>query len=217
MTGRAASHRQAGFTMIELMASIVLFSIVILVALQSSLVAGRVTASLVSTSELDLQAHRVVDQIAEELLQARAETLTPDAMAPYGSSVLTYERAEATTGGGVVWTTTRRIEFVQSASDALDGVDNDGNGLVDDGEIWLVTDAGLPGERRALLARHVAGFLAGEQENALDDNANGLTDERGLSFELRDGALHVRVSLQAVDPKGGYQTHTAETAIRMRN
>ena len=76
MTRGADRDREAGFTMIELIASIVLFSVVILVAMQSSLVAGRVTASLVSTSELDLQAHRVVDQIAEELMQARLETDT---------------------------------------------------------------------------------------------------------------------------------------------
>lgn len=212
------STRQLGFTLIELVASIVLFAIVILVALQSSLVTGRATASLVSSSELDVQAHRVLDQVTEELMQARAETLSPTAPgAPYGASALAYERAEATASGAITWSTTRRIEFVQSAADAVDGMDNDNNGLVDDGEIWLVTAAGLPGERRALLARHVAGFLGGEQENGLDDNDNGLSDERGLSFELRDGTLLVRVSLQAVDPDGNVSTQTAATAIRLRN
>ncbi len=216
-TSRATTG-QRGFTVIELIASVVLFAIVILVALQSSLVSGRVTATLVTTSELDVQAHRVLDQLTEEFLQARAETLSPEAPgAPYGAASMSYERAEATASGDITWSTTRRVEFIQSAADALDGLDNDGNGLVDDGEIWLVTDAGLPGERRALLARHVAGFLGGEQENGLDDNDNGLTDERGLSFEMRDGALLIRVSLQAVDPKGGVATRTAATAIRLRN
>ncbi len=217
MRGARRTTGQSGFTMIEVIASAVLFAITIVVALHSSLVAGRATASLVSSSELDLLVHRVGDRLTRELVQARAESLAPSPDAPYGGSTLAYERARPDGTGGIGWSTTRRLEFVQAAGDPLDGIDNDRNGLVDEGEIWLVTDVGLPSEERSLIVRHVASFLEGEQENVLDDNGNGLVDERGLSLELREGVLYVRVSLQTVNPDGRVVTRTGETAVRMRN
>ena len=218
MRGMARTlSRQAGVSLLELIAGVVLFAVVVAVALQSSLASSRVTASLVSTSDLDLQAHRVLEQVTRELGQARLDSMTPEATAPYGASGLTYERAEIDGTGAIAWSAPRRIEFVQAAGDPLDGTDNDGNGLVDDGEIWLVTNVGEPGQQRSLLLRHVARFVDGEVENLLDDNGNGLIDERGLSFERREGLVFVRISVQCIDPDGHVATRTAESAVRTRN
>ena len=158
-----------------------------------------------------------MERICRELTQARIETLDPQPDPPLGASTLTYERAEIDFAGKIAWSTKRRIEFVASPRDPEDGIDNNGNGLVDECELWLVRDVDLATEYRSLLSQNVASFLEGETENLADDNGNGLMDERGLSMELRAGLLLINLSTQARNPSGGVMTLTAETAVRLRN
>lgn len=209
--------RQAGFTQLELVAVIVIMSVILTIAYRVVMTTDSVTRSTVALSEQDQSLNRAMERLCRELTQARIETLDPSPDQPLGASTLAYERAEIDLDGKIIWSTKRRIEFVASPTDPEDGIDNNGNGLVDECELWLVRDADLVTEYRSLLTRNVASFLEGETENLADDNANGLMDERGLSIELRDGLLLINLSTQARSPSGGVTTLTAETAVRLRN
>ncbi len=217
MVRRTSLPREAGLTTIELVAAIVFVSITVVVGVRAIMVTGTVTKQTVSSSQLEQRLHRVAAQISEELLQARVDTLDPVPEQPLGASTLTYERAEIDMTGRIVWSTPRSIELVPATDDPEDGIDNDRDGLVDEHDIWLVRNAGLENEQRSLLTTGVASFLAGESENVIDDNGNELFDERGLSFELRDGVMLIRLTMQARDAEGEVASRTCETAIRMRN
>lgn len=203
--------------MIELIAAIVFVGITVVVGIRAVMVTGTVTRTTVSSSDLEQRLHRAMDQISRELMQAREETLDPVPELPMGASALTYERAEIDLTGRIVWTQPRSVELAPATDDPEDGIDNDGNGLVDEQEIWLVRDAGLISEQRSLIATGVAKQLEGEQENVSDDNLNELIDERGLSFEMRDGVLLIRLTLQSRGEGGALTSRTSQTAIRMRN
>ncbi|MHC5011386.1 MAG: PilW family protein [Planctomycetota bacterium] len=219
--GRTPHHarrrQQAGITFIEVLFGLVLVAMVAYISLMITSTAGGAVSSTVSSTWVDQRAHRLVEQLTRELMQAGEETVVTMPIPPLGSSTLSYQRAESISGGSVVWSTMRRIELVPDPTDPPNGMDDNGNGLTDEHLVRLVTNAGLPSETVTVLARHVAGLLEGETENVLDDNDNGLIDERGLCFEWRDDVLVIRASLQGVDVKGVVTTRTVETSVRVRN
>ncbi len=58
----------------------------------------------------------------------------------------------------------------------------------------------------------VAPFLEGEIPNGMDDNGNGLIDERGLSFTFDRHSVRIRLTTQArVD--GELRVQTVETTV----
>lgn len=208
---------ESGFTMIEVVSTIVVLLVFLGIVFQAMRVTTDATHSTIASSDLDLRVHRVVQRLARELMRARVESIVPMPEDPLGSSSVTFDVAELDDTGTPAWSTLRRVELLESPTDPRDGQDNDSDGLVDEHEIWLVEDVGLVTERRTVLCRRVADFLDGESENSLDDNDNALIDERGLSISMRDGLLSIRVSLQARDGSGDVQTRTAETALLPRN
>lgn len=209
-------QRQAGMTLYEITVSFTVTVIILggmLVILQSSVASTRLTTA---RSLLDDRASSVVRQLAEELSQARAATMSP-ADPPLGTDALEFQVATGFAGGSPVWGNTTRIEFQYSPDDPNDGVDNNGNGMIDEGRIVRRDDFGLLSETRTVLVTGVAEFLAGETANNADDNGNLLLDERGLSFE-RDGAeLIIRLTLQGVTSNGVLLQRTVETSVTPRN
>jgi len=208
---------QSGLTMLEVVCTTVVALVFMGITFQTMRVTTEATHSTISSSELDLRVHRVVQRLARELTRARVESIVPMPEAPLGASSLTFKIAELDETGSPAWSTLRRIELVPSPTDPRDGLDNDSDGLVDEHEIWIVEDVGLVTERRTVLCRRVADSLEGETGNSIDDNDNGLIDERGLSISMLDDILSIRVSLQSSDGNGGVLTRTAETALLPRN
>jgi hypothetical protein len=101
------------------------------------------------------------------------------------------------------------------------GVDDNSNGLIDEGVLVRIEDFGGPDERRVVLARGVSELLEGEDANGLDDNGNGLDDEGGLAITIRTSgtrdALTLRLTLQGVDASGAILERTLETTVALRN
>ena len=60
-------------------------------------------------------------------------------------------------------------------------------------------------------------FLEGEQMNGVDDNGNGLIDEKGLVFTLDGSRVTVRLTLERKSETGELITRTVETMITCRN
>ena len=118
---------------------------------------------------------------------------------------------------GPQWGPPETISYEPHPLDPPDGQDNDGNGLIDDGRIVRVEDPGGV-NRRSILASGVARSLEGEiPGNSVDDNGNGLVDEAGLSFEVREGGVTVRVTLERQEPGGQVVRLTAERSFAFRN
>jgi hypothetical protein len=117
----------------------------------------------------------------------------------------------------VDWSGTIRIRAELERGELNDGKDNDGDELVDELQVVQVENEGQPDERRTVLASGVAELFEGESANNLDDNGNGLKDERGLSFSAQGSVVTVRLSCQRRDDAGRLLSKTAETAVHLRN
>ena len=71
---------------------------------------------------------------------------------------------------------------------------------------------------RYLVAQRTgAPFLAGELPNGMDDNGNGLIDEKGLSFVVDRDSVTIRLTLERVSNDGSVISKTVQSTVTCRN
>jgi hypothetical protein len=163
---------------------------------------------------LERNANSALRQITEALLPAGKATLTPAAARSAAPSWTCRFRSRSTPGARPSAVTHR---VARASQRSTDGADNDGDGLVDEGEIVIERNFGSAGQQDTVIATSVPRLLLGELPNGADDNGNGLQDEAGLSFErLADGSVRVRLTVQA-RKQGTTFSRTVETTVLPRN
>ncbi len=213
----AARRARAGFTLLESLITVGILAL-ILGAFSTSLMRASGSARTgMSAGELQARTQRIVDRIAQELLAAENASFFPRPQAPASSGLLEYRRLEGFAGGAPQFGPLRRIARAVSPNDPVNGLDDDGNGVVDDGRVVWVDDVGQPDERTFVWTSWVAPLAAGEQASGADDNANGLIDEAGLSFSFQGDVLTIQLTLQRPDGEGRILTATATTSVTSRN
>ena len=221
MTGgtgsKGACERAAGFSLVEIMFVLVILGVVLISIAFVSEANARAYGTGAVRAHLEDQAVATVERLAVELSIAGRDTLAPDPAAPVGADSINYLQATGMNGYVVVWRELRRLSFEYEIGELDDGLDNNGNGLVDEGCVVLTEDVGGPNERRHVLTHWVSEYLEGEQGNGLDDNANGLSDEHGFVVERVGETLILRLTLQRPDAGPRLLTRTVRTSTRMRN
>lgn len=211
--------RNAGLSAIELIFAIVIFGLSVAVPVQMTGRLGQAFESGSTIQELDQGGRRTLDRLTERLQGSAAANITPPGMvAPLNTSTIDFQQAIGLAGDDLVWANPERIRFEYSPTDANDGLDNDGNGLIDDGVIVWIQNADMADESRTVLCRGVMENLEGEiPNNNQDDNGNGLVDEAGLSFDLDGDWIRVWITIGKVGDGGIITLHTIERTIAFRN
>ena len=207
----------AGFSLPEALLSISLLGMVIgtigLVAVSGS--------HAYETSTMDAvlvqQGKRAMARVVSEMTTTRARSLQTVPVSPLWVSQLEFLKLEDVAADGSLAWRIARVRFRYEEGEVDDGLDNDGDGLVDEGVLELVTDWGGAGERTHVLTRWVREHLEGEDDNGLDDNGNQLRDERGFCVERDGDTLRIRLTLERRDSQGGLRTQSIETSIHARN
>lgn len=175
-----------------------------------------------ANSEIETRAARAISRLARELLGASAGNVQPNLATPLGnpttwSDSIAFRVGEAWVDGAIVWSAPRRVAWELAPGELDNDLDDNGDGLVDEGSLVLVLEAGMAEETRVVLASGVRKYLEGESFNGVDDNGNGLVDERGLAFDLDDDVLTIRISLERIGPDGNPIIRTQQASIRLRN
>lgn len=165
---------------------------------------------------IEALARRTLDRMASELASAGAGTLDPNPTVPWGSDDLTFRCISGYGAGAVQWTPQASFSLELDTGELDDGVDNDGDGSIDERMLVYTRDPAGAAES-FVLAHGVSELLEGETANGLDDNQNGLKDEAGLSFERAGAILRLRLSLEELDARGETRVRTVETSVRLRN
>lgn len=189
----------AGFTLLEVTVAITLLALV-LVNLYTLL--GDSSDALERKNArfgTDVEARRVLDRIAMAVIGAELASLQVPNAAPNSSSAIDYSVNMGMEAGEIVWSPGRRIAH------------QSGN------EVQWRENPGEEDERRATWTRAAAQFLEGETQNGMDDNGNGLIDERGLSFEVDGKMIVIRLTIEKPGPDGTLNTKTLETRVTCRN
>jgi prepilin-type N-terminal cleavage/methylation domain-containing protein len=207
---------RGGFTLVEMSVALVLLSVVGGLFLLTTESASNATRTGVAVAELDGRALRALDRVCESLKSSSADQATPQALAPFSGTELEFRRGlGADADGDIVWGPLERVELEYDEAD--DGVDDDGDGLVDEGRLVWIESPGAADERRAVLCEGVREYLAGETFDGDDENDNGLIDERGFALDFDGNRVTVRLTLVSRDAQGNTLASTVQRSVSFRN
>jgi hypothetical protein len=209
--------RRSGYTLLELvMAAVILTVMMGSLAMLSGSSAGALSEGT-SQAELDSQLRRTMARISDELLPSGLSVITPAAQAPEGATEVNYKRSGGPVNGRNSWVDPRRFAFAYETGEIDDGVDNNGNGLVDEGVVTWTLDAGLASERTVVLCHGVRELDAREEQNGVDDDGDGLVDERGFAVQRAVNVLRLGLTLERLDAQGHPIARSLETTVQPRN
>lgn len=217
---RDARRARRGSTLLEIVVSALILAMLVGAIGQAVMTGSAAYQQGMSSAQIEGQARRLLERIASEFADASRSTLAPASLKPLGASTVTFSRCsgwDAATDQIAV-ENPRRIQLVLETGELDNGLDDNGNGLVDERRVMLVSDMTKPAED-VCLGGYVREYAEGEiPGNLVDENGNGLTNERGLSFES-DGAgtITIRLTIERVGTGGRLVDFTVQTAVRMRN
>jgi prepilin-type N-terminal cleavage/methylation domain-containing protein len=218
-TGRARTlvRAGAGYTLVEISIVVALLAIVVSAVMSIGVSSDRTYRTGTTAAHLEAQVETALARVVAELQVARRTSLTPDPLPGVGASSIEYVRPIGITNGVVQWSPTRRLALELEPGEIANGIDDNGNGLVDEKRLVLTEDVGGPSEHKYVITRWVRNLAAGEIANGADDNGNGLVDEPGFVVERFDETLVIRLTLERRDGEGRLRARAASTSVRMRN
>lgn len=212
-----SSNRRGGFTLLEVLIS----SILAIAVLGAAAVVSSTTASAYRNTSLrtDLgnRARRALDRVALELASSSETVVIPATETPGWTDDMQFCQALGVTGDVIDWSPLLQFAFEYELGEIDDGLDNDGDGLVDEGNLVMRRDVGLATETTVILCSGVTELLQGELPALGDENGNGLDDEKGFCLERDGDVVTIRLTLARRDPRGAMATQTVETSVRLRN
>ncbi len=210
------SKSRAGFTLLEML---IATSVLGLVVGSSMMLTLRGNAALNRSSVMiaaNLKARHALARVVEELQRAGG-TLTPSLSGSSGSDTVTFTSIADIVNGNPVWSNSTRLARTAAPEDADDGVDNDHDGLIDEGQIVLTRDVGLLTQVSIVLCTDVPERAAGELANGVDDNGNTLSDESGFCLQQQNDLLTVRITIEQPGQGGSSVLSSVETSFNLRN
>ena len=212
---RRAGER--GVTILEMTVATAAFTVVV-GGVFSVLATGTQAVQATTVSgQLERKADRIARRIGRTAILAGSATLLPSPQAPLGSSQVSFRRSQGWANGAMVWGPVISIGMEDDINDPEDGIDNDGDGCVDEATVVWRRDVGGPNETSEIWVENVRRLSDGETLNGQDDNGNGLVDEAGLSFVLQGATLVIRLCLEQRGLDGRVVTYMAQDAVRLRN
>lgn len=199
MSSTSRRTARAGYTLLEVMLALTLLTLVLVNMYMVFGDSSKAVTRKAAQFDTEVEARRVLDRIALAVIGAELETLQVPNSAPNSSSAIDYSVNMGFEDGAVVWSPGRRIAHQ--------------NGH----EVSWRENPGEVDERHATWTRAAATLLEGELQNGIDDNGNGLIDERGLSFDVQGRMVAIRLTIEKPGPDGKLVTKTLETRVTCRN
>jgi prepilin-type N-terminal cleavage/methylation domain-containing protein len=210
-------HR-AGFSLVEMLIGIVVTSVLlcaVAVVQRRSTSASKV---MQARALAESAARRALDRVAAELTGVEQSFNQPDPTGSFATSAMTYRHPIGVSNAGVVlWSTPSRLELQLDPRETNNGLDDDGDGLVDERRLVLIRGFGTAGAQTVVLCNGIPELMEGELPNAVDDNGDGVIDESGFNIHRLGDLLTVRLCVQ--QPYAGNQiaVSTLETSIVLHN
>ena len=203
MTLRRArtTARRAGFTLIEVMVAITLLGLVVTNLYMVLADSSKAFGSEAAVFDAEMQARRTLDRIAMAVIGSSRDSLFQTPVSPVSTSELSFKSNLGVEDGEPVWSDPQKISMTEEQDAAVTWFEN----------------PGAPAERRIVWSKWVRAFADGEISNGVDDNGNGLVDEKGLSFEIEGDMVVIRLTIEKVAPDGTVVTRQLESRVTCRN
>jgi prepilin-type N-terminal cleavage/methylation domain-containing protein len=210
---------QAGYSLIELLVALGILGALTGSALLATRGGIGSFESARSAEATQAKLHRSANRILREVMSAGIDVVGPAALnSDQGSSTLSFQVPISLDENGLVWGPTQTMEFEYEPGEINDGIDNDNDGLIDEGQVVLTRDSGLASAQRVVLCTGVRETFPGEVVGNLnDDNGNGIEDEGGFNVSLDGSVLTLRLCVELPSFQGTTVVRQLTTSTRMRN
>jgi len=204
-------------TLLEVMVAVVILAGVLTTAFAVMRTSQNAFSYGVSLAVCETRARQVVDGVADMLVDTGTGQINPDLTSVTYCSSLEFRRCVGYGAGAVQWGPLHRIEWQQDPADPDDGIDNDSDGLVDEGRVVWTRNIGEANQSASVLAENVAAYLEGETPDGSDENGNGMSDERGFCLRRAGNEVNIYITIQGRDKKFGLLQATVVSSVRLRN
>jgi hypothetical protein len=222
----SSARARAGFSLTELVVAASLVGLVLAVPAMLLDASNRAYSTSANAGAVDLATRRALDDIAALLqnsgvggLESPAKDpppLPPLILAPLSS--VNFQPCIGFGADGPAWGPLQRITLALEPGEAMNGLDDDSDGLIDEQQVLWIENVGMPGSRTHVLAHRVAPMLAGEVAgNGLDDNGNGVQNEPGLSMWFDGERVTIALTVMRLDAYDVRLDRTVERVIALRN
>jgi hypothetical protein len=170
-----------------------LFSLISAAAISTLMMGQDTYSSGVTLATLQDQARRVVEEVANEIQQSSVSRLSPAPPAlPEYLDTMTYQTNTGYISGQIQWSTPITINFQYATGEIDDGLDNNNNGLIDEG------------------------FLTRTQNGAVQHKTYWVKDD-GFRLSLERNKLRIYLALRNTDNKGHLLETVVETTVEIKN
>lgn len=217
MAARAPQIGCGGSSLVEVMVACAILGLVMGSLVQVSTGSHAVYQETSFQARLDERSRQALERMATELGTTGLQALFPDPASEFGTDDLTFAQVEGFTDDASDWGAPLRLAFEYEPGELDDDIDNDGNGLIDEGMIVLTRNVGAANELRLVLCKRVREMMVGELVNGADDNGNGVRDERGFNLQRVGGLLLIRLCVEDRSPTGATSNRSVQTNVRLRN
>lgn len=217
MKPRRIRTGREGMTLVELSVAMLILTLIIALPGMIFSTSSRAysTGSLVGAT--DAATRRALDTITERLRSSSFAQIQESAAGIQTSSI-TFRASAGFVGTAIVWGNLERFELRPDPRDPLDGIDNDGDGLVDERQLVWIQNLGLANERVQVLCSNVRAMPEGEiPANGMDDNGDGFVDEEGLAFAYQNGQVRMQLVIQRSDSFGVVSQSAVQRQVGPRN
>ncbi|QDU67307.1 prepilin-type N-terminal cleavage/methylation domain-containing protein [Engelhardtia mirabilis] len=207
----------SGFSMIEMLFAISMLAVVLMAATSVGKRGGAAYDSSAVRTQREQDTQRALERALAALTGAASSTFTPTATGNLGTSDLSFRTPTAIDATGITWSAPSRLRLEYEPQESDDGTDEDGDGLVDEMRLVLITDEGEANQRMTILIDGVAELGEGEALNLADDDGDGVTDEPGFCIQRVGDVLFVQ--LRTIGSVDGAPTLSValESRVELRN
>ncbi len=196
---RPNPRARRGFTLLELALAGALITVVGYQATLALRLSFNFSAKETATTAMEAEAQMALDRLAYSIMSAHRDTLRPTDGAPLYSTALAYQEIMGMEDDEIVWGFEEQV-----------GLDPEKR------QVYFDTQRENGQRSHSVWCKWVSSLFKGEHANGLDDNANGLVDEDGLSFSIDGSLVTIRLSVsQSVD--GESLVTGVETTVTCRN
>lgn len=214
----STSSQRSGFTLLELTIGMGLVAVIFTISAMVSISGRNAFVSTRNHSQLESRLETALNRVAIELELATDSSLNPQMTGLIAdTNTISFRKIVGINAGVPVLGTLTSIGYQPDSRDPVDGADNDGDGLIDEGALVMNRNIGGPSPISAVLCQDVRRFLEGETSSAGDENANGLFEESGFLIERDGDLLTLWLTLEEALPNGESAMRTSSTSILIRN
>lgn len=208
--------KASGFTVIEIVLASSLSLVIFGALVRTTSRAQGLFAWIQVQSDLESDMARAMQRVDSELRMASVTSLAPDLTTPVGADRVWGSDLTFTGTNAAGQLETKRLTWQMDADELLNGIDDDGDGLVDEGRIVFLREEGSPDQSSSVLISGVPNLQDGETNDGTDENGNQMIDESGFAVSVEGSVVTLQLTAQR-RCSGETLTRMQELQIRLRN